>query len=90
MKYGELQENLIVDMKHETLKLNFGKKIEEYFYRNLENLLIYNLKNWEFVGELQENLNVDMKNETLKLNFEKKLKNIVIETKVKFPVDQSN
>ena len=37
-------------MKNETLKLNFGKKIEEYFYRNLENLLIYNLKNWKFVA----------------------------------------
>ena len=36
-------------MKNETLKLNFEKKIEEYFNRNLENLLIY-LKNWEFVA----------------------------------------
>ena len=49
MKYDELQKNLNVDMKNETLKLNFEKKIEEYFNRNLENLLIY-LKNWEFVA----------------------------------------
>ena len=28
MKYGELQENLNVDMKNETLKLNFEKKLK--------------------------------------------------------------
>ena len=50
MKFSELQENFNEDMKNETLKLNFEKKIEEYFNRSLKNLLIYNLKNWEFVA----------------------------------------
>ena len=36
MKYGELQENLNVDMKNVTLKLNFEKKIEEYLKQKFE------------------------------------------------------